>query len=369
MNAFSILLSDNFRGDDLLGLTKKRTLASIPIGSRYRLIDFILSSLVKANISNIGLVVNNNYNSLVDHVGWGKDWDLNRKNAGLKIITPMSDTGLKAVNANKFDALANALFYLDYVLQDYVILADANIVANINFEEMLEYHKRTGADITVAYTYKEPSARDTQIVFNDRGKIYDSYYHINGHNEVVATQLKVHILSKQLLKEVINRGLTLGWEDMMRDYISKNYNKLNVQAYRVHGYCKVINNIQDYYNFNMDLLHDDVREELFLSGTEILTRVKDSVPSFYSETAEVSNSVLADGCTIKGKVENSIISRGVVIEEGVVVRNSIIMNGCVIGKNSDINHTIIDRRASVSEGTRVSGTHKEPYIVHKEVSL
>ncbi|MDO4813734.1 MAG: glucose-1-phosphate adenylyltransferase subunit GlgD [Gemella sp.] len=369
MNAFSILFSDNFRGDDLSGLTKKRTLASLPIGARYRLIDFTLSSLVKAQVANIGLIVSNNYNSLVDHVGWGKDWDLNRKNAGLKIITPVTGTGLKAVINNKFEALGNALFYLDSVLQDYVILADTNIVANINYEEMLEYHKNTGADITVAYTYQEPAPQDTQIVFNDRGKIYDSFYHVNGFNEVVPTQLKVHILSKHLLKDLVQRGVTLGWENLMRDYISKNYNKLNVQAYRVHGYCKVINNIQDYYNFNMDLLHDEVREELFLSGTDILTRVKDSVPSLYTETSEVKNSVLADGCTIKGMVENSVISRGVVVEEGAVVRNSIIMNGCVIGKNTNINHTIMDRRAKVSEGVAVSGTATEPYIVHKEVEI
>lgn len=369
MNAFSILFSDNFRGDDLSGLTRKRTLASISVGSRYRLIDFSLSALVNANVPNIGILVNNNYNSLVDHVGWGKDWDLNRKNSGLKIITPMSDTGLKAVTTNKFDALGNALFYLDSVLQDYVILADTNIIANINYKEMLDYHINSGSDITVAYTYKQPADQDSQIIFDDRGRVYDSLYHIKGYNEVVATQLKVHILSKSLLREVIQRGVTVGWENLMRDYISKNYNKLNVYAYQVHGYCKVINNIKDYYDFNMDLLNEDIRNELFLSGVDILTRVKDSVPSFYSETSEVRNSVLADGCLIKGSVENSIISRDVVIEEGAVVKNSIIMNRCVIGKGAIVNNTIMDRRSHVSEGTNVSGTTTEPYIIHKEVRV
>lgn len=369
MNALSILFSDNYRRDDLSGLTKKRTLSALPIGSRYRLVDFMLSSLVKAGVPNIGILVNQNYNSLVDHLGWGKDWDLNRKNSGLKIITPMVNDLGKTNLVNKFDALGNSLFYLNEVLQEYVILADANIVANVDFKEMLKYHKDTNADITVAYSYRKPAEKDSQIIFDERGRIYDSLYRMHGHDEVVPTQLKIHILHRDRYKEIIEKGLTLGWEDLMRDYISKNYNKLNVYAYEVKGYSKVINNINDYYDFNLDLLHDNVRQELFLSGTSILTRVKDSVPSFYGEKSNVINSVLADGCIIHGTVENSVISRDVIIEEGAVVKNSIIMTKCRIAKNSKLSHTIMDRYSATSENTDVGGTAVEPYIVHKNVTI
>ena len=369
MNAFSILFSDNYKGDDLSGLTKIRTLSSIPIGSRYRLIDFMLSSLVKSGVPNIGILVNYNYNSLVDHVGWGKDWDLNRKNSGLKIITPMADNLGKSTITNKFDALGNSIFYLDEVLQDYVILADANIIANINFEEMLAYHKEKNADITVAYKYTEPKAQDSQIIFDDRGRVYDSLYRINGYNETVATQVKIHIMSKSFFKSIIEKGLTLGWENLMRDFISKNFNKLNVYAYEIKGYCRSIDNVKDYYNFNMDLLDDKLREEIFLSGTEVLTRVKDSVPTFYGENAEVKNSVLADGCTINGNIEGSVISRDVVIEEGAVVKNSIIMTKCIIGKNAVVENTIMDRYAKVPENKKVAGTEVEPYIIHKGITV
>ncbi|MGX7087326.1 glucose-1-phosphate adenylyltransferase subunit GlgD [Gemelliphila palaticanis] len=369
MNALSILFSDNYRRDDLSGLTRRRTLSALPIGSRYRLVDFMLSSLVKAGVPNIGMLVNQNYNSLVDHLGWGKDWDLNRKNSGLKIITPMVNDLGKTVAINKFDSLGNSLFYLNEVLQEYVILADSNIIANVDFRDMLKYHIETNADITVAYSYRQPSEKDSQIIFDERGRVYDSLYRMNGHDEVVPTQLKIHILHRDKYKEIIEKGLTLGWEDLMRDYISKNYNKLNVYAYEVKGYSKVINNINDYYSFNMDLLNDNVREELFLSGTEILTRVKDSVPSFYGENSKVSNSVLADGCIIHGTVENSVISRDVIIEEGAVVKNSIIMTKCVIKKDSVIEYTIMDRYSTASEGVKVSGTETAPYIVNKEITI
>lgn len=369
MNAFSILFSDNYRGDDLSGLTRVRTLSSIPIGARYRLIDFMLSSLVTSGIPNIGILVNHNYNSLVDHVGWGKDWDLNRKNSGLKIITPMVDGVGKSIITSKFDALENAMFYLDEVLQDYVILADANIIANIDFKEMLQYHEEKNADITIAYTYAEPKAQDSQIIFDERGRVYDSLYRINGYDEKVATQVRIHIMSKSFFKSIIERGLTLGWENLMRDFISKNFNKLNVYAYEIKGYFRSIDTITDYYQFNMDLLNDAVREELFLSGTEVLTRVKDSVPTFYGENADVQNSVLADGCIVKGTVENSVISRDVVVEEGAIIRNSIIMTKCVISKNAVVENTIMDRYAAVSENRRVAGTEVEPYIIHKGITV
>lgn len=365
MNALSILISDNYKNENLSGLVRKRTLSSIPIGSRYRLIDFMLSSLVEARISNIVVLANNNYDSLVDHLGSGKDWDLSRKNSGLKIITPLANDKGKAIAVNKFDALSNSLYYLDKVLEEYVIVADANIIANVDFNSILNWHMETNADITIGYAYLRPGEKDTQIIFDDRGRIYDSLYHMYGCNEIVPTQLEIQIMSKRLYKEIVEKGMTLGWENMMNDYISKNFNKLNVYGYEIRGYCRVINNIRDYFEFNMDLLNDHIRSELFLSKTEILTRVKDSVPTFYGENADVKNSILADGSIIKGTVENSIISRDVVIEEGAVVKNSIIMTKCHIESDTVIENTIIDRYSRVTNGTRVSGTRNEPYIIHK----
>lgn len=369
MNALSILISDNYKNENLSGLVRKRTLSSIPIGSRYRLIDFMLSSLVEARISNIVVLANNNYDSLVDHLGSGKDWDLSRKNSGLKIITPLANDKGKAIAVNKFDALSNSLYYLDKVLEEYVIVADANIIANVDFNSILNWHIETNADITIGYAYLRPSEKDTQIIFDDRGRIYDSLYHMYGSNEIVPTQLEIQIMSKRLYKEIVEKGMTLGWENMMNDYISKNFNKLNVYGYEIRGYCRVINNIRDYFEFNMDLLNDHIRAELFLSKTEILTRVKDSVPTFYGENADVKNSILADGSIIKGSVENSIISRDVVIEEGAVVKNSIIMTKCHIESDTVIENTIIDRYSKVTRGTRVSGTRNEPYIIHKGTTV
>ena len=156
IKAFAILFADNYRQDDLHGLVRSRTLASLPVGSRYRLVDFMLSSLVKAGIDNIGILTNHNYKSLRDHVGWGKDWDLNRKNSGLTLITPLSNYLSPRIPQNKIEALVNTMVYTEDLKEEYCILADTNIIGTIDFKEMFQYHVDTGADITVAYHYRKP---------------------------------------------------------------------------------------------------------------------------------------------------------------------------------------------------------------------
>ena len=366
MNAYCILFADNFRGDDLQGLVKNRTLASLPVAARYRMVDFMLSSLVKAGVPNTAIVTNNNYKSLVDHVGWGKDWDLNRKNSGLKIITPMSNPLSNRVATNKIEALASTIIYSDSVLQEYCILADSNIIGNVDFKEMFKFHEQTKADITVAYTYKKPERNESELILGDNNRVVESLYHYDGWNTVCPTQVKIYIMTKELFKGIVKKGITLGWEDILRDYVSKNFATLNVSAYEIKGYCKTINTINDYYKFNTDLLNRDIRRELFLSGTDILTRVQDSVPTTYGKDAVIKNSLLGDGCYIKGTVENSILFRDVEVEEGAVVRNSIIMGNVKIRKGAVLDYVISDKYVEVKENTELKGSENCQVVIEKE---
>lgn len=233
VRAFCILFADNYRNDDLQGLVRNRTLASLAVASRYRMVDFMLSSLVKAEVSNIAVVTNHHYKSLMDHLGWGKDWDLNRKNSGLKFITPMSNHQSNRVAQNKIEALGDAARYADTLLEEYCILADGNIVGNIDFKEMVNYHKSTNADITLAYTYRKPQQRESQIIFDDKNRVYDSLYHYDGYDQVCPTQVKIYIMSKDMFKELVKKGMTYGWQDILLDFITKNFHRLNVYGYEI----------------------------------------------------------------------------------------------------------------------------------------
>lgn len=366
VNAFCILFADSYKkSNDLQGLVRDRTLASLPVASRYRMVDFMLSSLVKAEVPNIAIVSNQNYKSLMDHVGWGKDWDLNRKNRGLKFITPLSNYLSTRVARNKIEALSNTMVYADSLLEEYCILVDSNIVGNIDFKEMLKYHLATNADITLAYTYRQPNIGESQIIFDENNRVYDSLYHFNGSNEICATQVKIYIMTKELFKEVVKKGLTLGWEDILLDYVAKNFHQLNVYAYEITGYSKTINTVKSYFEFNRDLLNRDKLNEVFLSGTDILTRVQDSVPTRYGEHSVVSNSLLGDGCVIKGTVKNSILFRDVVVEEGAIVKNSIIMQNGIINRNVHVNYIISDKLVEISEDMELKGAENNPIIIEK----
>lgn len=364
MNSFCILFADSFKNYDVGGLAKGRTLASLPVGCRYRLVDFMLSSLVKAGVPNIGILTTTNYNSLMDHLGWGKDWNLNRKNSGLKILPPMASVG-SIFPRNKFEALYNAEQYIGKMLQDYCILADSNIVANIDFEDVMKFHQDNNADITILTVSRKPEPGEIEMIVDHKNRAYDSLYHQHGADYECNTMLKTIIMHKDLLKTLIKRGTTLGWEDMARDYISKNFNKLNVYTYKVEGYSKVVTDPESFYALNMDLLEEDVHSELFLSGTEIMTRVKDSVPTMYGKNAQISNSIFADGSHIYGKVENSVIFRDVLIEEGAEVKNCVLMNGTVVKAGASLSHVITDKLVTVNENKELKGDENCQFIVPK----
>ena len=368
MDAFCILFADTFRKHDIGGFVRNRSLASLHVGCRYRMVDFMLSSLVKAGVPNIGILTTKNYNSLMDHVGWGKDWDLNRKNSGLKILPPLGIPNT-VVPKNKFEALVNAEFYINSMLQEYCIISDSNIICNIDFREVLDFHKKNNSDITVLCMKSKPRPGDIEMMVDHKSRAYDSLYHQYGADYECNTLLKITVMHKDLLKKIIQKGNTLGWEDVVRDYISKNFNKLNVYSYNVKGYCKVIDSLESYYDFNMDLLDEKIDQELFLSGTEILTRVKDSVPTIYGKNADVKNSLLADGSYINGHVENSIIFRDVTIEEGASIKNSILMSGTVIKSGAKLDYVIADKSVTVNSNKELKGDRNCQFTIPKEKTI
>lgn len=365
MNAFCVLFSDSNETLDLNELSNERTLASVPFGGRYRLVDFILSSLVGAQIHNIGIVTRNKYGSLMDHVGWGKDWDLNRKNGGIKFLTPFLKTTDSTAIVNRIEALNSVMHYIKTSLPEYCILCDSNIILNVDLQKFMEYHEEKGADITFAYKRMPTTAKELEVTLDDDGKLIDTLYHQNVHEDEKDIQLNIVIMKRDLLISLIERGVTYGWYSIKKDVIAHGFNDYKIYGYKVDGYTAVINSVQTFYNTNMDLLNKDVRMELFMGKNPILTRIKDSVPTIYGENSKVTNSLIADGCTIDGIVENCIVFRDVKIEKGAVVRNSIIMQNTVICENAMLSCVITDKDVTINAGRVLAGTETMPSIINK----
>lgn len=366
MDAFCILFTDTYdstenKSEQLSGL---RTLSSIPFGARYRLIDFMLSSLVGASVHNIGIITKKKYGSLMDHLGWGKDWDLDRKNGGLKILTPFATTDF-SYNDNQFEILKSVHGYIDSMLPEYCVIANGNIVANIDFNEMFSSHIKSGADISVLCTKGLPAENDTELTLNDSSDVVNAIIHTSPKDEETYVAKDIFIMEKSLLYALIDHGVSYGWRTFKKDVIAKKFSELNIHAYEHKGYIKIIDSTDVYLEANMDMLKKDVRREIFNPQQPILTRTKDSVPTKYGDNAKIINSFVADGCVIDGDVENSIIFRNVKIAKGTKISNSIIMQNSVVETGVSLDYVIIDKNAKITEYKEIKGEKNLPVVVNK----
>ncbi len=369
MNAAAIIFSDNYQHESN-ELTRLRSISSLPIGCRYRAIDFVMSSLVHAEVNNIGVITRGKYGSLIDHIGSGKEWDLNRKNGGLNLLTPLAhaDNSDPSMMQGKLDALRSVKKYIQSRLPEYIILAQGNIIANIDFASLLQYHIEQRADITTVYTtMTAPPPNSMQMTFSEENRLNDVRFTMDSAAADVG--LGIYVMKRDFLVEFLEKADLYDWHNINRELIIKNIDVLRIIGYRHDRYARLLTTVPDYYTCNMELLDARVRADVFLPDAPILTRVKDSVPTLYQYNASVENSLLADGCVIDGTVRGSLIFRDVVIEEGAIVENCIIMQGTHIGKDAILRHVIADKKVTVSAGSTLAGSPLYPYVLTKGTSI
>ena len=353
-------------------LVNVRLMASIPFASRYRLIDFILSSMSHSGIDNISVMVNNNYHSLMDHLGSGREWDLVRKNGGLHIFPPFAEKESKPYTG-RVTALANILDFLRDEKEKYVIMTDTNIVVNFNFSDMLNAHIQSGADVTIAYNEQELPESVFKYPSNDKGfyytfdiddgRIKKIYVNTRTHG-VQNFAMNIFIIEREMLIDMVNTAFVRGQEFFERDVLLPQLNKLNVQAYKYDGYVARISDMKSYFDENMKLL-DDYNLDALFSGTPIYTKIRDDNPTRYIEDAKVKNVMVADGCVIEGEVENCVIFRGVRIAKGAKVKNCILLQDTVVEAGANVEYLITDKNVTITAGKEVKGTDTFPVYIAK----
>ncbi len=352
-------------------LTQVRDIAALPFAGRYRLIDFVLSNMVNSGIINVGIATHVNYSSLMDHVGSGKPWDLNRKNYGLFMLPPQV-RGASISAAGEVDLLHNVLTYLHRSKQKYVVLTGANIVCNMNYEDIIKYHEEKGADITVIYNVMELT--DTQLKkcttydIDVNGKVKDIHYNLSEPVSVNAG-MEMFIIERTKLQALIEDAYAKGSHSFIQDILVASMSHLSIYAYKYEGFVGRIDSVVSYYDNNMKMLDAEVRKEIFGGKNPVYTKVKDQVPTKYLEGAKVKNSLVADGCIIDGEVENSIIFRGVHIAKGAVVKNCIVMQNSVIQERCDLENVVIDKECTLRMGKRLVGQPTYPFILPKRTLI
>jgi len=355
-----ILLNED--ESNIRSLTLNRPLASIPIFARYRVIDFILSNMVNSGITNVGIFVKTNSRSLVDHIGSGKPWDLNRKIDGLFIF----NYTLKQLVQEDINSFKYNMEYFFRSKKEKVVLSRSRMICNIDLEKIAMEHEKSGADVTIVYKKVENSDMflSCDVLNIKDGKVISVGKNL-GMGEKINVSMEIFFMSKEFLIQAIYKCIQEGNCSSVIDYVYRHVRDHDVRAYEFDGYLGCINSIASYYKVSMDFLDQDIMKELCSKNGYIYTKSYDSPPTKYLNGSLVTNSVIANGSIIKGLVSNSIIGRRVIIEEGAEVINSIIFSRCIIGKNVKLKNVIIDKNTIIEEDKVLIGDDKYPIVIEK----
>lgn len=367
-NVMGIIFA-NAHDENMHDLTKLRTVGSVPFGGRYRLIDFPLSNMVNSGIMNVGVITRSNYLSLLDHLQSGREWDLLRKDGGLVVLPPFS----KAENGKykgSLEALAGAVGYISDVKAEYVVMSDCNVIANIDYREIVEAHKNSGADVTAVYFREECTGksveRKTVFGMSAGGRITEILIKPKNFADGTYTvSANMFVMSKELLENVINESAAKNLLSFEVDFLQRKINDYNISGYEYKGYYDQIDSVIDYFEANMNMLNSEIRDKIFLPYTPIYTKIRDEAPVKYGIDSSVTNSLIADGCVIEGTVENCILFRGVTVGKGAVIKYSIIMQDTVIGNGCEINYTISDKDVTIEDRRALQGSEHYPVFINK----
>ena len=356
------IIYSNSCAETLTELNAHRTTASIPIGGKYRMIDFVLSNMSNSNVNNVGIIAKRGFMSLMDHIGSGSAWDLNKKRSGVTILPPYAGVNF----ANKVETLYQLRGYFEDAKENYVLISESNVITNIDYTELFYLHSVNKADITLVYKNMPVPEKLTPMTIqsNNIGKVEKVLVQpsTKGNCNLYIGSL---IIGKKLFLELITKAMSENELDFNR-LIQKWVGEYNVFAYECLSHVSVISSMNDYFKFNMALMDVEMRNELFQVDRPIYTKVRDDAPCKYGLNSSVKNSLVSQGCFIEGEVENCVISKGVHIAEGAKVSNCIIMQDTEIGEGCQLSYVIIDKDVVITNAKSLKGTDTYPIHIAKK---
>ena len=289
------LIFSNIHTSSIPELTGVRTMASVPFGCRYRLVDFPLSNMVNSGITKIGIVTQNNYQSLMDHIGTGKDWDLARRSGGIKILPPFItayDGNGGRLNTSRLEALMGVTNFISRCTEDYMVLSDCDGICTIDLSKVIERHIATGADLTMV-TRKVDATSDiadrSKVIEadeNDRVTSVTSYVHGEPADEI---STNIMVVNRMFLMNAISDASAHGYTDFYRDILAHRLSRIKVYRYLYEGIFIQLTSLESYFTNSMKLLEPQVRNGLFRVESPIYTKLRNSSPTRYTGDAKVVN--------------------------------------------------------------------------------
>lgn len=358
----------NLRDDNCLSeINDARPLATMPVGGKFRLIDFTLSNVVNAGIACVGVLLSAQSRSVLDHIRSGKDWGLARKGDGLFYLPPDLEDIQHPVEGD-IRAYYKNLLFVKRGNRPYILLTGGNIVQNIDYDEVLHFHRHHNADVTIVYQKQTTDfGRDGYVLSvddNDRVTGIDTKMNVQAGDNLYQRSI---LMDSEIFQHCIRRAHVKGYTHLITDVLKRNVDRLRIFGYNYTGFAKRIDSVSSYFRVNMDFLSEETWHDLFLKDKQhhIYTKIKDETPAKYMEEAHVKNSLVANGCIIEGHVENSILFRKVKVGRNAVIRNSIIMQHTDIGDDAQLDYVVCDKNGIIQPEAVLKGSEDAPLCIGK----
>lgn len=354
MKAVGIILAggnNNRMGE----LSRKRAIPAMPVGGSFRCIDFVLSNMSNSHVQTVAVLTQYNSRSLNEHLSSSKWWDFGRKQGGLYLFTPT----VTAENSDWYRGTADAMYQnIDFLKnrhEPYVIISSGDCVYKMDYNDLLEFHIAKKADITIACKDMPADVSRFGVVrMNEDSRITDfEEKPLVAQSNTISTG--VYIIRRRQLIEILEKSAEENRFDFVTDVLVRYRNVKRVYGYKLNSYWSNIASVDDYFRTNMDFLKPDVRKYFFREEPKIYSKVDDLPPAKYNMGSDVSNSLIASGCIINGRVENSVLFKKVFVGKNCVIKNSIILNDAYIGDNTHVENCIVESHGTLRANTFYSG--------------
>lgn len=356
---------------ELRELGALRTGASLPFCGRYRLIDIALSCLQHAGIHDVGVIMQRDYQSLMDHLGAGKTWDMARNVGGMNMLPPY---GLPDSHKGSYEGTMEALqainsYLADIVKADYILVTRGDLCANIDLEALVAKHLEGDAEITCAVSPDVTNYIHHRVMVDEAGTVTELLSRQTTGERGYA-MLETYVIGREKLLEMIawcaEGGRLHFHKDALQHFLNEGW---KVNTYVHEGYARHITCVDDYYQANMDMLDPDLRAQVFPASRPVSTRERSDVSTYYAAGSKVSNSLVADGCIIEGEVENCIVFCGAKVGAESSLKNCIILHDTVIGENVKLDCVISDKNVKISPYTNLKGNRRLPLVIPKGAKI
>lgn len=359
--------------DDLLPqLTRDRSIAAVPFGGCYRMIDFVLSNMVNSGIRNVSVFACGRYRSVIGHLGSGREWDLERERDGLFILPPSHRWTTRRRKPGNLEFFVDNLDYFRRSSQDLVLISSCDAICNIDFRPVLRFHETVGADVTVVYCTKDPAEQGPTPSITLRVESEGRITAMSRQPQNLAStrfSMGIYLVSRSLLFELVRRCQESNEHDLVGGGIIPRVGELAIHGYEHLGYVAMIDSVANYYRHSMNLLIPEIHHDLLTRPGRIYTRSRTHPPVTYGHTSNVRNCLVNCGSRIYGEAERSVLFRDVILRPGALVRNSVVMQGTEICEGVLVENAVIDKDVVVSRGKRIRGDRQNPTVIEKKAII